>query len=202
MGQKIGLQQPYKDAELKRQKWSYRDLWQATPFMTHKTNDYIRRELRITDILDRIDEYRRNWLSHLQRIPQNRIRLKSYRYRPRGKRTIGRPKKCWREQLWLWRRNGSEGTILDVYGDDDQSVCRVQWYGVCSVFLWWIILDCVWNLYCWLPVSCFWMQTAVSKRDFPIWLSMFNPLTPNDPYRGRTAPLCSKVAFYIFIQQI
>jgi hypothetical protein len=28
-----------------------------------------------------------------------------------------------------------------------------------------------------------------------------NPLTPNDPYRGRTAPLTSKVAFYIFIQQ-
>ena len=30
----------------------------------------------------------------------------------------------------------------------------------------------------------------------------FNPLTPHDPYRGRTAPLTSKVAFYIFIQQI
>jgi hypothetical protein len=25
---------------------------------------------------------------------------------------------------------------------------------------------------------------------------MFNPLTPNDPYRGSTAPLTSKVAFY------
>ena len=37
----------------------------------HKTNDYIRRELRITGILDKIDEYRRNWLSHLQRMPQN-----------------------------------------------------------------------------------------------------------------------------------
>ena len=28
------------------------------------------------------------------------------------------------------------------------------------------------------------------------------PLTPNDTYSGRTAPLASKVAFYIFIQQI
>ena len=27
-------------------------------------------------------------------------------------------------------------------------------------------------------------------------------LTPNDPYRDRTAPLSCKVAFYIFIQQI
>ena len=31
---------------------------------------------------------------------------------------------------------------------------------------------------------------------------MINPLTPNDHYSGRTAPLTSKVAFYIFIQQI
>jgi len=35
----------------------------------HKTNDYIRRELRITVILDRIDEYGRNWILHLQRMP-------------------------------------------------------------------------------------------------------------------------------------
>jgi hypothetical protein len=31
---------------------------------------------------------------------------------------------------------------------------------------------------------------------------MLNPLTPNDPYGGRTALLTSKVAFYIFIQPI
>jgi len=29
-----------------------------------------------------------------------------------------------------------------------------------------------------------------------------NRLTPNDSYMGRTSPLTSKVAFYIFIQQI
>jgi len=29
-----------------------------------------------------------------------------------------------------------------------------------------------------------------------------NPLTPKDYYSGRTAPLTSKVAFYIFIQRI
>jgi hypothetical protein len=29
-----------------------------------------------------------------------------------------------------------------------------------------------------------------------------NPLTPNEPYRSRTASLTCKVAFYIFIQQI
>jgi hypothetical protein len=29
-----------------------------------------------------------------------------------------------------------------------------------------------------------------------------NPLTPNDRYSGRIAPLNNSVAFYIFIQQI
>jgi len=33
-------------------------------------------------------------------------------------------------------------------------------------------------------------------------LPFFNLLTPNVNYSGRTAPLTSKVAFYIFIQQI
>ena len=68
-------------------------------FYGHKTNDYIRHELRITGILDKKIEYRLNWLSHLQRMPQNRIPLKSYHYKPQGRRTIGRPKKRWREQL-------------------------------------------------------------------------------------------------------
>jgi hypothetical protein len=65
----------------------------------HKTNDSIRRELKITFTLNKIDEYRLNWLLHLQRMPQNRIPLKSYHYRPQGRRTIGRPEKSWREQF-------------------------------------------------------------------------------------------------------
>jgi hypothetical protein len=51
------------------------------------------------NILDKIDKYRRNWLLQLQRMPQNRIPLKSFHYSPQGKRKIGRPKKRWREQL-------------------------------------------------------------------------------------------------------
>jgi len=54
----------------------------------HKTHDYIRRELQITGILDKIDEYRRNWFQHLQGMPQNRNLLKSYRYRRQGRRII------------------------------------------------------------------------------------------------------------------
>ena len=35
----------------------------------HKTNNAIRKELRITNILDKIDEYRKKWLVHIQRMP-------------------------------------------------------------------------------------------------------------------------------------
>jgi hypothetical protein len=38
----------------------------------HKTNDCVRRELQTECILDKIDEYRRNLLLHLQRMPPKR----------------------------------------------------------------------------------------------------------------------------------
>jgi len=41
-------------------------------------------------------------------------------------------------------------------------------------------------------------STETGRMTFTV----FNLLTPNDPYSGRTAPLTSKVAFYIFIEQI
>ena len=68
-------------------------------FNDHKTNDSICCDLQTDCILDKIDEYRRNWLLHLQRMPHNRIPFKTYHYNPQGKRTVGRPKKRWLEQL-------------------------------------------------------------------------------------------------------
>jgi hypothetical protein len=43
----------------------------------HKTNETGRREQQTECILDKIDEYRRNWFLHLQRMPLNQIPLKS-----------------------------------------------------------------------------------------------------------------------------
>ena len=45
----------------------------------------IRSELQTECILDKIDEYRRNWLLHLQRTPQNRIPLKIIPLQPTRK---------------------------------------------------------------------------------------------------------------------
>jgi len=50
------------------------------------------------------------------------------------------------------------------------------------------------------------METALHKaffyRTLTIKFKVINLLTPNVNYSGCTAPLTSKVAFYIFIQQI
>jgi hypothetical protein len=65
----------------------------------HKINDSVLRELQTECILDKVDEYRQNWFLHLQRMPPNWIPFKSYHYSPQERRTIGRSKKHWREQL-------------------------------------------------------------------------------------------------------
>jgi len=49
------------------------------------------------------------------------------------------------------------------------------------------------------------LAILLANNEVPLILEperSINPLTPNDPYSGRTAPLTSKVAFYVFIQQI
>ena len=45
-------------------------------------------------------------------------------------------------------------------------------------------------------------NTAAATATITIRLLLLNLLTPNVKYSGRTAPLTSKVSFYIFIQQI
>jgi hypothetical protein len=59
-------------------------------FNNHKTNDPTRRELQTECILDRIDEYRRNWLLHPQRMPHNRRGKLSY-LAPLGSEKISAP---------------------------------------------------------------------------------------------------------------
>jgi len=46
------------------------------------------------------------------------------------------------------------------------------------------------------------MHTSGSHRVYIHGIHQINLLTPNVNYSDRTAPLTSKVAFYIFIQQI
>jgi hypothetical protein len=46
-----------------------------------------------------IKQYQKKWLQDVQRMDTNRIPRQALRYRPEGRRKMGRPKKRWRDQL-------------------------------------------------------------------------------------------------------
>ena len=59
----------------------------------HKTKTQIRKELKITPILDKLLEYKRNWIQHVNRMPRNRLPKVMKQYSPTGRRNHGRPLK-------------------------------------------------------------------------------------------------------------
>jgi len=56
----------------------------------YKTNEEIAKELKITPILDKLLEYKRNWI---QRVNRNRLPRVMKHYCPTGRRNHGRPLK-------------------------------------------------------------------------------------------------------------
>ena len=59
----------------------------------YETNTKITKELKITPILDKLLEYKRNWLQHVNRMPPNRLPRIMKHYFPNGRRNYGRPLK-------------------------------------------------------------------------------------------------------------
>ena len=59
----------------------------------YKTNAQIAKELKITQILDKLLEYKRNWIQHVNRMPHNRLFRVMKLYSPTGRRNHGRPLK-------------------------------------------------------------------------------------------------------------
>jgi len=52
----------------------------------YKTNAQIKKELKITPVLDKLLEYERSWIQHANRMPRNRLpRVMKY-YSPTGRR--------------------------------------------------------------------------------------------------------------------
>ena len=56
----------------------------------YKTNTQIGKELKITPILDKLLEYKRNWIQHVNRMPRNRLPKVMKHYSPTGRRNHGR----------------------------------------------------------------------------------------------------------------
>jgi len=60
--------------------------------------------VKITLILDKLLEYKRSWIQHVNRMPRNRLPRVMKCYFPTGRRNHGRPLK---RLLDTWDRNGS-----------------------------------------------------------------------------------------------
>jgi len=58
----------------------------------YKTNAQIAKELKITSILDKLVEYKRNWI-HVNKMSRNRLPRVMERYSATGRRNHGRPLK-------------------------------------------------------------------------------------------------------------
>jgi len=52
----------------------------------YKTNAQIAKELKITSILDKLLEYKRNWIQHVHRMPRNRFTQGNETLRPNGQK--------------------------------------------------------------------------------------------------------------------
>jgi hypothetical protein len=59
----------------------------------YNTNKQVAKELKITPILDKLLEYKRNWIQHLKRMPRNRLPRVMKHYSPICRRNHGRPLK-------------------------------------------------------------------------------------------------------------
>jgi len=70
----------------------------------YKTNTQIAKELQITAILDKLLEYKRNWIQHVNRMPRHRLPRVMKHYSPTGRRNCSRPLKT---LLDTRDRNGS-----------------------------------------------------------------------------------------------
>lgn len=56
-------------------------------------NDDIKQKLDIYAIKDKIKEYKTRWKDHMGRMEEHRCPILAYKYNPREKRDVGRPRK-------------------------------------------------------------------------------------------------------------
>jgi ATP-dependent Lon protease len=62
-------------------------------------NQSIREKIGKQNIVQDVKQYQKKWLQHVQRMDTNRMPRQALRYRPEGRRNVGRPKKRWRDQI-------------------------------------------------------------------------------------------------------
>ena len=64
-------------------------------------NQCIGQKTGAQNIVQEIKQYQEKWLKHVQMMDTNRLPEQALKYKPNGRRNIGRPRKRWRDQLHL-----------------------------------------------------------------------------------------------------
>jgi hypothetical protein len=57
----------------------------------------------VQNIVLEIKDYQWQWLQHIERMDRDRIHKQALKHRPKGKRSIGCPRKRWKGQFHLDR---------------------------------------------------------------------------------------------------
>jgi hypothetical protein len=70
----------------------------------YKTSTQTAKQLKITSVLDKLLQNKRNWIQHVNRMPSNRLPRVMKHYSPTGRRKRGRTLK---KLLDTWDQNGS-----------------------------------------------------------------------------------------------
>ena len=73
----------------------------AVTKLDRERNHYVREKLGVQNVVLEIKQYYREWLQYVERMGTDRIQKQALKYRPKGKRSTGRPRKRWKDQLHL-----------------------------------------------------------------------------------------------------
>ena len=60
-------------------------------------NQCIREKMGAQNIVKEIKQYQEKWLQHVQRMDTNRLPKQAQKYKPKGRRNKGQPRKRWRD---------------------------------------------------------------------------------------------------------
>jgi hypothetical protein len=69
--------------------------------LDRERNQSVREKLGVQNTVLEIKQYQREWLQYVERMDRDRIHKQALKYRAKGKRSIGRPRKRWKDQLHL-----------------------------------------------------------------------------------------------------
>jgi len=74
-------------------------------YVDRKNKEEIRKELKVTALNDKVTENRRRWSEHLNRMPEERLPVKAWKYKSKGRRDVGRLRERWEPEQIDWKPN-------------------------------------------------------------------------------------------------